>query len=167
MRYLIVLMTFVASLSLLAGVENFSINYAPVNDDLNASPLTCGKMQQFEDFLKGNKEQFTEAANKTADLTNPCANIVYLKLVELVDQLSVKDEDIQKLIDQKADQEAIKEAKLNLSKKESYCNIADSFCNDAVSKENSQTFETIVVVDCNKGTNFIITRAECVKYSFN
>ena len=93
-------------------------------------------------YLNHEEYIFDKKMNDLYDKDDVCSNITYVELVSLIDKV---------LFDY--------EYKSNM------CGTALSFCrNNTDETKKYEILSTIIVSECNKGTYFVITRAECSKY---
>lgn len=100
------------------------------------------EITEFDKFLAGNKANFENRLNELYSEEDPCANILYVKLVDLVDDVST-----------------------DMTKKADMCATALDFCkNNKDTQVLRQPLHNIVEPDCMKGTSFGINRAECKQY---
>ncbi len=117
----------------------FLLNASELNEDNKCNEL---EKQSFDLFLKDNRVNFDKKMNDLYDKDDVCSNITYVELVSLIDKV---------LFDY--------EYKSNM------CGTALSFCrNNTDETKKYEILSTIIVSECNKGTYFVITRAECSKY---
>ncbi len=112
------------------------------SQDQNKKTCTDKELTQFENFLAGNRAKFQQRLLDFYSETDVCANIVYVELVKLVDDISN-----------------------DVTKKSNMCMTAVGFCKDdkTVDKEN-ELLAKLVIADCLKGTKFVVSRKECSDY---
>ncbi len=109
---------------------------------LQAYVCTPEEIGQFDSFLAGNKDNFQKRLNELYSEEDPCANILYVKLVSFVE-----------------------EVRSDLAKKANMCDVAVDFCKNNKDPEAlRQPLYNIIEPDCMKGTSFGINRTECKQY---
>lgn len=119
--------------------SSFLLNASESN---NSYVCSDSEMEDFETFLAGNRATFDKEREELYSPDDPCANILKIELVALIDSVSN-----------------------DVERKNSMCGVALNFCkNNSDADKAYEELYKIVVIDCSKGTRFVVTREECEKY---